>query len=879
VSFWRQATHGIRALMNREAAERDVDDEVQHYLEEATAALVAQGLSPDAARRAARHAIGHPTALKEQVRDYGWENTIGGCLADVRFAVRMLRKSPIFTIVTVLVISIGSGAVTTIFSAMNALVLRPLPGVTDHGRLVGVEPVRPTGEVLQQGSYKQYEYLRDRAHTLDGFAAWGKVTLTIAAGGDGSVLWGNMVSGNFFDVLGIRPALGRFFMAEETRAPLSHPVVVVSSAFWKSKLGADPSIVGRSVLVNGTPFTLVGIAPAEFRGIYTGLRADAWVPLTMQPLLRPRANLTNGSWLWMFGRLRNGAGLTQAQQELAALATQQAMDEGEQKGPAGFRSIRVTALSGFPGGEGAQMLGFLSVLLGAASLVLLIAGVNVAAMLSARSVARQREFAVRAALGAGRTRLVRQLLTEILLLFAAGALGGIAVAVLATTGLEQISLPANIPLILELSPDLRVFSFALAVSLLTGLIFGLAPALRAARQDITSRLRADTPGSGAAPRLMNRALVVGQLALSLVLLVSAGLCVRSLSRGEQIDPGFDLTGVTTAAFEPESWGYSESKARAFYAALRERVEALPGVAAVSYTGRLPLTAGSSVDDISIDGTTLSIHNGRVDRGYFEALQIPLLHGRGFEQADDQRGLRVAVVNETLARRGWPGGNAIGRTFRFDNAQVTVVGIARDVKYATLTETTPPFAYFPLAQMWTPSQALLVRIAGNPNQLIPAIQEAALAIDPGAPRPRLTSLRAATSIVLLPQRVAAIVTGALGAVGLLLATVGLYGIMAYAASRRSREIGIRVALGAQRATVLGMMVRDGMRLAGLGIALGLLLALLITPLMKSLLLTTSPFDAATFIGMSLLFVAVALIASYLPARRAAGSNSIAVLRAD
>ena len=338
------------------------------------------------------------------------------------------------------------------------------------------------------------------------------------------------------------------------------------------------------MLVNGTPFTLVGIAPAEFRGIYTGLRADAWVPLTMQPLLRPRANLTNGSWLWMFGRLRHGAGTTQAQQELAALATQQAMDEGEQKGPAGFRSIRVAALSGFPGGEGAQMLGFLSVLLGAASLVLLIAGVNVAAMLSARSVARQREFAVRAALGAGRTRLVRQLLTEILLLFAAGALGGIAVAVLATTGLEQISLPANIPLILELSPDLRVFSFALAVSLLTGLIFGLAPALRAARQDITSRLRADTPGSGAAPRLMNRALVVGQLALSLVLLVSAGLCVRALSRGEQIDPGFDLTGVTTAAFEPESWGYSESKARAFYAALRERVEALPGVTTVSYHG-------------------------------------------------------------------------------------------------------------------------------------------------------------------------------------------------------------------------------------------------------------------------------------------------------
>jgi predicted permease len=712
VSLWRQVTRGINVLVNREAADLDVDDEVQHYLAETTAAFEAQGLSPDAARRAARHAVGQPAILKEQVRDYGWESTIGGSLADLRFAFRMLRKSPVFTIVVVLVISIGSGAVTTIFSATNALVLRPLPGVAFSDRLVGIEPVRPNGEVLQQGSYTQYEYLRERTHTLGAVAAWGKVTLTIGAGGNGFVLWGNLVSGNYFDVLGVRPAFGRFFLPDETRTPLSHPVVVVSHAFWKSRLGADPSLVGRSVLVNGTPFTLVGIAPAEFRGIYTGLRADAWVPLTMQPLLRPRANLTNGSWLWMFGRLRNGAGVNDAQRELAAIATQQALEAGERKGPAGFRSLRVSVLSGFPGGEGTQMLGFLGVLLGAASLVLLIAGVNVAAMLSARSVGRRREFAVRAALGAGRTRLVRQLLTEILLLFVAGALGGIAVTVLATTALEQIPLPANIPLVLELSPDFQVLVFAVVLSLVAGLLFGLAPALRAARHDITSRLRVDSPGSGAAPRLMNRALIIGQLALSLVLLVAAGLFVRALGRGEQINPGFNLNAVTTAAFEPESWGYNESKARAFYSALRERIEALPGVAAVSYTGRLPLTAGSSVDDISTETTTLSIHDGRVDRNYFEVLQIPILQGRGFDRTDDPSGRRVAVVNETLARRAWPDGNAIGRTFRFGNALVTVVGIARDAKYATLTESTPPFAYFPIGQMWQPSQALLVRPPGT-----------------------------------------------------------------------------------------------------------------------------------------------------------------------
>ena len=387
------------------------------------------------------------------------------------------------------------------------------------------------------------------------------------------MLYGNMVSGNYFDVArhpaSVRPLLhGR-------GGP--HPGVAPGASSSRTRSGnrssgLTASVIGRSVLVNGNAIHGRSVSLPQNSAVSTpALRADAWVPLMMQPQLRPRANLTSAIVAVDVrppsSRRRDDPGTTGTRRARHTAA----MDEGEQKGPAGFRSIRVAALSGFPGGEGAQMLGFLSVLLGAASLVLLIAGVNVAAMLSARSVARQREFAVRAALGAGRTRLVRQLLTEILLLFAAGALGGIAVAVLATTGLEQISLPANIPLILELSPDLRVFSFALAVSLLTGLIFGLAPALRAARQDITSRLRADTPGSGAAPRLMNRALVVGQLALSLVLLVSAGLCVRALSRGEQIDPGFDLTGVTTAAFEPESWGYERiESARLLRCAARTR---------------------------------------------------------------------------------------------------------------------------------------------------------------------------------------------------------------------------------------------------------------------------------------------------------------------
>ena len=307
MSLWRQMTRGLRVLTSRRTADQEVTDELRHYLDEAAAAFAAQGLQPDDARRAARQMVGNPTAIHEQVRDYGWENVVGTAAADLRFAGRMLRKSPVFTIVVILVISLGSGAVTTIFSAMNALVLRPIPGVGNPDRLVGIEPVRPNGEIVQQGSYLQYGYLRDRSQTLDGIGAWGKVSLTIAADAEGASIGGNMVTGNFFEILGVRPTLGRFFAPEETRTPLSHPVIVVSHAFWKSRLGSDPAAIGRILRVNGTPFTLVGVAPEGFSGIFTGMRADAWIPLMMQPLLRPRSNLTNSSWLWIFGRLRNGS--------------------------------------------------------------------------------------------------------------------------------------------------------------------------------------------------------------------------------------------------------------------------------------------------------------------------------------------------------------------------------------------------------------------------------------------------------------------------------------------------------------------------------------------------------------------------------------------
>ncbi len=835
------------------------------------------------AQRERRAIVSRPTT-----RAHRRESMLQTLVSDLRYAGRMLRKSPVFTVVAVLVVSLGTGAVTTIFSAMNAVVLRPLPGTTDGERLVGVRRVSQDGSQGMSASYAYYRRIRDASRTLDGVAAWSKASLSIADRGEGHGIYGNIVSGNYFQVLGVRPALGRFFLPDEDRTPLTHPVVVISHSFWTSVLGADSSVVGRSVTVNGHPYTVIGVAPAGFRGVFTPLKTDAWVPLMMQSQIRPGRDLENAVWLWMFGRLADGVSRNAAHAELVTLTDAFIRDAGERAGNNAYRYIELAEITGLPTDARSAFLGFMALLLGAASLVLLIASVNVASMLSARALARRREMALRTALGARRGRLVRQLLTESLLLFVLGALGGVAVAWLATGAFERVPIPGDASVSLELSPDPRVLGFALLVSLMTGLIFGLTPALQAAGRDITARLRQDTAASGTRRSLIGRVLIVGQLAMSLVLLVAAGLFMRALDRGARMDPGFDTSGVATAYLNAESWGYDETRARAFYGALRERLESVPGVTAVSFGGIVPLAMTSSAGTIHLDGPGSGDDDGTdrvrvelntVDVGFFDVLKLPIVSGRALRREDDVRAPRVAVINETFARRHFPDGDAVGRTFAYLGQQVSIVGIARDAKYSTLNEATPPFAYFPMAQVWQQAQTLFVRTTGDPTSLAPVIQDAVTTIDPLLPRPLVRSLRQETSLALLPQRVAAMVTGLLGGVGLLLATVGLYGMIAWSVGRRTREIGVRIALGAARGDVLRLIVREGMQLTAVGVVLGLLLAAGATPVLARFLFDVSPVDAVTFAGMSLLFVAVALVASYLPARRAAASDPMIALRAE
>lgn len=824
-------------------------------------------------------------------------------LRDLRFAARMLRKSPVFTAVAVLVITVGTGAVTTIFSVANAVALRPLPGVADAGGLVAVRRALADGTPGEGGwdwaSYPYYRYLRDGARPVADVAAWSMAPLLIGTGGEGVAAQGTLVSGNYFRALGVRPALGRFFTPDEDGAPGAHPVVVLSHGFWATRLAGDSGVIGRTVRLNGNAFTVVGVAPPRFGGVFALLRTDAWVPLAMQPVLRPGDDLTNPrpTWLQLFARVRRGASpgadRDAAQGELSRLTARWVAEGNEPADHRRFTAAHVEPLSGLPPDLHGRVLGFMALLLGASALVLLIASTNVAAMLLARAVARRRETAMRLALGASRGRLVRQLLTESLLLYAAGAAGGVLVAVYATPLLARLPLPVNLPVAPDFTPDARVLAFTLLVSLATGVAFGLAPALQAARADLTARLRTDTAGAGSRRSAAQGALIAGQVAVSLVLLVAAGLFLRALDRGRHVDLGFDPSNVAVAGFDVGASRYDAAKGRAFFRALRDAMARTPGVVAVSYARALPLTTDNSVD-LRIDGSAADaptadgtpVRFGEVDAGYFEVMRTPIVEGRGFTAADDERAPPVAVVNQAFVRRYWPAtapAGALGRTFRRGGATVTVVGVARDAKYASIGEPLRPFVYFAIAQAAAPGRAdhaeLLVRTSGPPARLAPAIRAAVRALDPALPAPTVTTLGAETGGVLLPQRVAALVTAVLGLVGLLLAAVGLYGIVAYLVGQRTREIGVRLALGARRRDVLRLVLGDGMRPVAAGMAAGLVLAVGATRLLTAFLFGVSPLDAVTFAGGAAVLAAVALAASYLPARRAAATDPVRALRAE
>jgi predicted permease len=804
---------------------------------------------------------------------------------DVRYAARALGQSPLFTLTALLSLAIGIGAITAIVTVANTLLLRPPPGVGDPERVVHIGRTQD-GSGFDNFSYPNFRDYRAGATSLAGIAAiqMDPRSLSLAGPDGGEAVQGSIVSGNLFDVLLAKPAVGRFFLPEEDRVPGASAVVVLSHRFWRERFASDPGIVGRTIVLNGSRFTVVGVAARGFQGPIV-LVPDLWAPVMASPLLGTSEELldSRGSvWLMAVGRLAPDVPLSAAQAELSTIAHRL-----EQTYPEANRSkgVRVLPSSVFPGELRNIVRGFMALLLAVAGLVLLIASTNVAGMLLARAASRQREIAVRLALGATRARLMRQLVTESLMLFVAAGAAGVFLAHWLVVGLMM--LVPRLPMQLGFDPaiDWRVLTFTIAVSLGSGLLAGLVPALQATRPELTPALKSEGGGSGRRLRLRS-GLLVAQISFSMLLLITAGLFGRALMHARGIDAGFDPRDVHLASMDLGLVNYDEVRGMQFASSLLERARAVPGVRTAALSAMLPLggsglgLGGLRLPDAPADDERSSWRAdwNVITPGYFETLRLPIVRGRDFSDADREGATPAVIINETFARRLWPDEEPLGKTIRNGEIMLTVVGVARDAKYRSLGEEPRNFVYVPLAQRWFSRTSLLVRTEGDVAVAAP-IRRIVAELEPALPILDQRSMVEHAATSLFPQRVALWVAGSLGTVALLLALLGIYGVTAYGVVQRSREIGIRVALGAQRGNVLRLILRQGLLLAGLGVALGAVAAFGVTRLLRALLYGVPPTDLASFGGAAGVLLAAALAASWIPARRAAAVDPVIALRAD
>jgi len=806
-------------------------------------------------------------------------------LQDLRYALRTLQKSPGFTAAVVLTLSLGIGANTAIFSIVNALLLRDLPHVTRPEQLLLIGRTL-NNDGFDTFSYPDYVDLRAQSRTFQDVAAITTVPVHVSGTAATERVRGGIVSGNYFAVLGTSPARGRFFTPDEDRPSNPAQVVVLSAGLWQRAFGGRADVVGKTIRVDNHPFEVIGVAPAGFQGLTRGDQLDLFLPLSVQPVAMPEfgsfIRQRQAVWLQLFGRLRPGASLAQARTELAAFGQQMvAASPTDRKG----WGVSAATTAGFDPFTQANLVRFLRLLQGAVILVLAIACANVANLLLVRSATRRRELAIRASLGAGRGRILRQLLTESILLSALGGIGGL---VLAYWGSDLLrALPVlGFSGAIDLTPDTRVLLFTLAISLIAGVLFGLVPAMHAVRSDLAGELRQSAEiGRPRGTRLRN-ALVIIQVAVSLVLLVAAGLFVRTLQNAYAIEPGF-ATNVLVARLDVGLQGYDEARGRRFYAQLLRDLEATPGVRSASLAINLPFAGGF---DTRIDAQGALIdaeHRGyRTDRNsvsptYFETMGITILRGRGFTAHDEATSPPVAVINEAVAERLWPGQEAVGKRFVriWGGPPLEVIGVARDAKYRNLFEERRLTFYQPLTQDYQAALVVHLRPAGDPMALAGPLQSVVRALDPDLPVYRIQPLVERLAGSLGQQRTAATLVSGFGALALLLSAIGLYGAVAYSAAQRTREFGIRIALGAQTPDVLRQVLREGMMLGVLGLAIGLVGAVAITRVLRSQLFGVTPTDPLSFTVVSLLLLVVAVVASLVPAKRATRVDPMVALRSE
>jgi len=804
-------------------------------------------------------------------------------LQDLRYSFRGLIKSPAFTVIAILSLGLGIGVNTSIFSLVNAAILRPLP-VERPDQIVTLRGAPKDGHDSFNLSFPAYLDVRERNSVFSDIAAGRFITFNLSRGNLTERMWGYLVTGNYFDLLGAKAMLGRTFLPEEDRAEGANPVVVLSHDCWRNRFGSDPDVVGKTVLLNNHEFTVIGVAPAGFFGTEVAFSPELWAPMMMQEQADPGMNWLHnrreGRLNQVIARLKAGVGKAQAQAQLSSIADQLLKDyPTTDKG-----QTIVLAPPGFFVPQLRDAVGLFGVLLlGIGGFVVLLACTNLASLLLARAAARRKEIAVRLAIGAGRRRLVQQLLTESLLISVIGGIAGLLVSVWVNSLLTAFRPPLDFPFNIRLSIDHRVLLFAIGVSTLTGILFGLMPALQATRLDLVSGLKEQS--SGLHVSKLRNSLVSMQIALSLLLLVCAGLVLRSLMNAQHMDVGFNNQNALEMSFDVGLQGYDESKGRQFFNQVLHRVTAIRGVEAAGLAGYLPLALDKSGRSVQVDGyvprkgETPYVLSTRVSSDYFKSMGIPVLRGRAFTEHDDVTSSRVVIVNEAFVRRYWPAEQGVGKRVRINGADgpyAEIAGIVKDGKYLSLGEPAEPFLYIPIMQEYQSQVAMVVRTANEPSAMIATIRAEVRDLDPHLPVYDVKTLDEHMLISLLPARLAASLLASFGTLALVLAAIGIYGVMLNVVTQRTREIGIRVALGATRSDVVRMIVGRGVIVAGSGIAIGLVVSFGLTRLIASLLYGVSTTDAAVFAGVSIGLLLLAMCASYIPARRATKIDPLVAL---
>lgn len=814
-------------------------------------------------------------------------------LKDLRYAVRMLTKTPAVTLVAIVTLALGIGANTAIFSGVSAFILREIP-VPEANRLVRPVEINENGSISDEISYPDFVDYRNQSNSFTGLSGEDMIRVAIDADKQNEVIWGQAVSGNYFDIMQVKPFMGRAFLPQEDGAPGANPVVVLGHNLWERRLGSDPNIVGKTLRLNNRQYQVIGVAPKSFKGSKFGLSMDFWVPLAMVEELRGVTDWLNSRdshWMTVIGRLRPGVSLAQASAEMNAIAGRLNQNYPNERASATQGRV-LTEVDGRWEDAAVVFKSAGAVAMAIVGLVLLIACANVANLLLARAASRRKEISIRLALGASRSRLLRQLLTESLLLSLAGGGLGLLLAYWITHLMEGF-IPVVQYNIVEnfFALDSRALIFTLAVAVGCGIIFGLAPAWNSSNPEIVPVLKggSDVTQQGKTRRFtLRNTLVVAQVALSLVVLVCGGLFIKSFRRAQQIDPGFETKNALLVTLNPQLVGYDDERARNFFEQAISHVAGIPGIQGAGVSRLIPLgDSSNSTGPVLKEGEMLprgsagrSIMTNVISPGYFNALRIGFVDGRNFDARDKMNATKVIVINQRMAQQLWPGESAVGKRILIgpdSHDPIEVIGVVRTGKYKSLAEDPRPIMYYPISQRRPGIMTLIARTNGDPRNFVGAIRHELQTIDRSVPLSGVKTMPEHMTWALWAPNMAATLSLAFGVIALLLSSVGLYSVMAYVVSQRTKEIGIRMALGASRKDVLRMITSQGIRLALVGAGIGLVLALVLAKVVSSLLIGISGYDLTTFVVVLVLLAAVAFIASLLPARKATKVDPLVALR--